>query len=308
MTRREFLPLLGAPLAAKAAPFPSILVHEHVLVDFIGADRTSRDRWKEKEVIALVKPYLEEVKRLGCRRFQDCTPNFIGRDAKLLEKLSDAAGLEIWTNTGLYAAAQDFKFLPKFAHDETASQLAVRWVNEARRGIDGVKPRFIKIGVSGVSPLHPLDRKIVEAAAITSAETGFTIASHTTSGAAALEELDLITGRGVKASKFVWVHAQNEKDQAIQEQVARAGAWVELDGIGPKTARWHLECVMNLVAKGLGERVLISQDAGWYRAGEPGGAPEQFRGYAYIYTDFIAGMEQKLARQLLEHNPVKAFG
>ena len=37
MTRRELL--AGSFAAALHPPSPSILVHEHVLVDFIGADR-----------------------------------------------------------------------------------------------------------------------------------------------------------------------------------------------------------------------------------------------------------------------------
>ena len=92
------------------------------------------------------KPKLDEIYRLGCRRFQDATPNFLGRDTKLLRKLADATGLDIWTNTGLYAA-RDHKFLPAYAKSESAAQLAARWAAEFRNGVDGMKPGFIKIGV-----------------------------------------------------------------------------------------------------------------------------------------------------------------
>ena len=61
--------------------------------------------------------------------------------------MSDATGIEIWTNTGLYAAG-DHKYLPEYAHRESAEQLAKRWILEAQRGVDGMKPRFIKIGVN----------------------------------------------------------------------------------------------------------------------------------------------------------------
>ena len=44
-----------------------------------------------------------------------------------------------------------------------------------------MKPRFIKIGVNR-APLHPIDRKIVRAAALCSKYTGFTVASHTGGG------------------------------------------------------------------------------------------------------------------------------
>jgi phosphotriesterase-related protein len=80
-----------APLAATE---PSILVHEHVLVDFIGAGK-----WDSDEAFRAAKPKLDEVARLGCRRFHECTPAFLGRDPKLLARLADATGIEIWTNT-----------------------------------------------------------------------------------------------------------------------------------------------------------------------------------------------------------------
>jgi phosphotriesterase-related protein len=113
------------------AQSPSILVHEHVLVNF------ARAKYDPDAVFAIVKPKLDAVVRLGCSRFQDCTPNFIGRDSKLLMRLTDACGIEIWTNTGLYAA-RNHEYLPPYAKEETAEQLSRRWVEEARKGVDGV--------------------------------------------------------------------------------------------------------------------------------------------------------------------------
>src|SRR5919198_1304461 len=83
----------------------SVLVHEHILVDFIGADKTHPGRYDPDEVFRIARPKLEEARQCGCRRLQECTPNFIGRDAKLIARLADAAGIDIWTNTGLYGAA-----------------------------------------------------------------------------------------------------------------------------------------------------------------------------------------------------------
>ncbi|PYT20924.1 MAG: hypothetical protein DMG57_40595 [Acidobacteria bacterium] len=207
-----------------------------------------------------------------------------GADPDLLARLSDAAGVEIWSNTGLYGAA-DHKFVPAFARSESSRQLARRWIAETR---EAWRPRFIKTGVNR-GPLDEIDGKLVRAAAFTSRETGLTIASHTGDGAAAVEQLEIVTAERVSPEKFVWVHAQNERDHSLHERVARAGAWVEFDGIGPKTAEFHLECVRFMTAKGLLNRTLVSQDAGWYHVGEPGGG--EFRGYAYLYTDFLPRLE-----------------
>ena len=290
MRRRDLL------LAAWAPVERSVLVHEHVLVNFTGA---SYDR---AEAYRVALPKLNELLQYGCRRLQECTPNFIGRDPELLRRLSGATGLEIWTNTGLYGAV-NHKYVPAYAVQESAAQLAKRWEAEFHSEL---RPRFIKIGVNN-APLDPIDRKLVEAAALASNSTGLTIASHTGGrGPAALEQLEILSKLRCPAARFVWVHAQNEKDHALHEQVARAGAWVEFDGISERTSDWHLECVQWMQEKGLVNRVLLSQDSGWYRPGEPDGG--EYRGYTYIYTDFLPKLSEPARRTLMETNPRKAFG
>lgn len=296
LTRRGFLPLLAAALPSE----PTILVHEHVLVNF---NQTTYDA---NAVFALVKPKLEAIAKLGCRRFQDCTPNFLGRDPKLLRRLQDATGIEIWTNTGLYAA-RNHQYLPPYAHTEDAAQLAKRWIAEANTGVDGVKPRFIKIGVNR-GPLPGIDKKIVQAAAICSRETGLTVASHTGNGIAAAEQLEIVLSEKVKPAKFVWVHADGEKDHAFHQKIAQSGAWVEFDHIGPtpQANDWHLACVRFMERNNLLHRVLISQDAGYYKPGEPGGGA--FKDYTHIYAKFVPQLTPALQKTLLWENPRAAFG
>lgn len=281
-----------------------MLVHEHVLVDFAGAAKASRASYDRDEVFRIALPHLAALKQHGCVRLQECTPNFVGRDPVLLARLQEASGIELWTNTGLYAA-RNFIFLPDYAHRESARQLARRWVREARDGVEGMTPRFIKIGVDR-GPLPALSRKIVTAAAYASRETGLPVCAHTGDGLAAQEQLDILTRNKVEPSKFIWVHAQNERDFAVHERLARAGAWVEFDGISPQGLDWHLRCVRNLGGKGLAQRMLISHDAGWYHVGEPGGG--RFRGFTYLFTDFVPQLDATLARQLLVDNPRLAFG
>ena len=284
-----------------AAPSPSVLVHEHVLVDFIGAKNIKAGRYDPTEVFRIARPKLEELKQHGCVRLLECTPNFIGRDPGLLAKLADATGLEIWTNTGLYGAA-DHKYVPAFAYRESAEQLAKRWIAESHAAW---RPSFIKTGVSN-APLDEIDRKLIRAAALTSNETGLTIASHTPNGRAAVEQLEVVIASKVKPEKFVWVHAQNEKDHAYHEQVGRAGAWVEFDGIGPGTLDWHLQCVRTMAGNDLLKRTLLSQDSGWYHVGEPGGG--EYRGYTAIYTDFLPRLDPAWVPELMWTNPRRAFG
>jgi phosphotriesterase-related protein len=286
------------------------LMHEHVLVDFIGAAQVSRSRYDANAAFQAVLPHLQAVRRLGCRTLVECTPAYLGRDPRLLRRLSEASELHILTNTGYYGAAND-KHLPAHAFSETAEQLAARWIRECDRGIDdtGIKPAIMKIGVDQ-SPLSEVDAKLVRAAALTHRETGLTIASHTGSGAAALQELDVIEAAGVPASAFIWVHAQAERDTTFHARAARRGAWVEFDGVSPASVARHVELVRLMKEQRLLERVLLSHDAGWYRVGEPGGG--QFRPYDTLFTTLIAalkaaGFADAEVQQLIVAHPRQAL-
>ena len=286
------------------------LAHEHVLVDFIGADRVSPDRYDPDDVAAVVLPHLRQVRELGCQTLVECTPAYLGRDAALLRHLSRASGLTIITNTGYYGAADD-KYIPSHAYQETAHQLAARWVREWQDGIDGtgVRPGFIKTGVDKGS-LSAIDAKLVRAAALTHLETGLTIASHTGYAVPAREQLAILADEGVHPSAWIWVHAQNEPDTDHHAWAARQGAWLSFDGISPESLERHLSRVVAMKRLGLLHRVLLSHDAGWYRPGEPGGG--SFRPFDTLFTRFIpalreAGFTRDEIRQLTVINPQRAF-
>ena len=282
------------------------LIHEHVMVDFIGADATRPGRYDPEEVFLKALPHLRQVKSAGCDTLVDCTPAYIGRDAGLLRRLSQASGLQIVTNTGFYGAAQN-KYVPRFAYAETAQQLAARWVKEFQEGIppSGVRPGIIKIGVNS-GPLSEIDAKLVKAAAITHQQTGLTIASHTGDGVAAMAQILTLKSLGVAPAAFIWVHAHNEADTGLHLRAAEAGAWVEFDGISSATAKKHVDLALGMKQAGYLSRVLLSQDSGWYHVGEPGGG--SFRPYDFLFVEFLpllqrAGVSAKEIETLMIRNP-----
>jgi predicted metal-dependent phosphotriesterase family hydrolase len=330
MLRRQFLStsaqaLGGFALSSGAAPRAQImsvtgpifadqlgmtLMHEHVMVDFIGAEKVSRDRYNPEEVFQKALPHLKQIRALGCRAFVDCTPSWLGRDASILQRLSRASGLRIVTNTGYYGARKHM-FLPAFVAQESPEQLAARWVKEFKEGIDGtgIKPGFIKIGVDA-GALSELNQKIVAAAALTNLQTGLTIGAHTGDGRAAIEELDLIEKHGVSPRAFIWIHAHGEKDSQIHLEAAKRGCWVEFDGVHPQSIERHVDLVKTMRDAGMLDRVLISQDAGWYHIGESGGG--DYRGYDALFTGFLPalrknGFSEAQIRELFTLNPQKAL-
>ncbi|MFC1543561.1 phosphotriesterase, partial [Candidatus Neomarinimicrobiota bacterium] len=286
------------------------LTHEHVLVDFIGADQVTPDRYDPDEVVEVVLPYLRQARELGCRTFVECTPAYLGRDAALLRRLSQASGLNILTNTGYYGAADD-KYIPAHAYQETAYQLAQRWTREWQEGIDGtgIRPGFIKTSVDSGS-LSDIDSKLVRAAALTHLETGLIIASHTGTAVPAREQLAILAEEGVHPSAWIWVHAQSESDSEHHAWAARQGAWLSFDGISPDSLERHLQRVIEMKRLNLLHRVLLSQDAGYYGPGEPGGG--DFRTYDTLFTRFIPALHEEgftgeEIHQMTVLNPQQAF-
>jgi predicted metal-dependent phosphotriesterase family hydrolase len=282
------------------------LIHEHLLVDFVGADQVSADRYEVEEVVRVALPHLRAARRAGVRTLVECTPDFLGRDPLLLRRLSRESGVLLLTNTGYYGAGGG-RFLPEYARTESPEQLAGRWIVEAHGGIagTGIRPAFIKIGVDG-APLPGVNRSLVKAAALTHLATGLPIHQHSGSGAAALEALEILRSERVPADAFVWVHAQAEPDAALHREAARRGAWVEFDGIAPGSVEQHVELVVRMREADLLGRVLVSHDAGWYHVGEPEGGT--FRGFATLFNEFLpalrrSGCTEEEERRLLIANP-----
>src|SRR5687767_1641739 len=251
MRRREFLATLlatgafgtgcqsvrakGPSIQTVLGPIPAsrfgfALTHEHVMCDFIGAEKTGRHRWDVDEVARTMRPHLEALKALGVTGFVDCTPAYIGRDPRVLKRLAQETGLHIVTNTGYYGGAKD-KFVPKHAYDETEAQLAARWIDEWKHGIEGtgVKPGFMKIGVdeAKAGQLSPIDAKLVRAAALASAETGLAVVCHTGGASGGLAAAKLFPGN---KAKFIVAHSDGHGLET-NRQVADLGAWVSFDAI-----------------------------------------------------------------------------
>jgi phosphotriesterase-related protein len=286
------------------------LIHEHILVDFIGADSTNEKRWDDIKVAETILPFLEQIKKLGCKTFIECTPAFLGRDPGLLKKLSSSSGLNILTNTGYYGAAKN-KYIPAFVYNETADQIALRWINEWEYGIDstGIKPGFIKIGV-GSESLSELHKKIVAAAARTHLKTGLTIASHTGPSVPAFEQIAVLKEEGVSPEAFIWVHAQAEKDLTIHIKAAEIGSWISLDGLDDNNVEDYVKMIKNMKDNNLLGKVLLSHDAGWYQPGEINGG--KIRGYTALFERLIPrltkeGFSKKEIHQLMVINPAEAF-
>ena len=317
MTKKQERKIQTVRGPIRPSEFGFALVHEHVMVDFVGADKVSPDRYDADVIFETMLPLLKDVRNRGVTGFVDCTPPYLGRDAKLLRRFSDAADIHIVTPTGYYGAAKD-KFIPAHAYTETADQLAGRWIAEFDKGIDGteIRPGFIKIGVDQIDSLtdddnhglSEIDAKLVRAAARAYKQTGLRVASHTGQGLAALAQIAIFENEGVNPSALIIVHADSEPDQSFDAKIASKGSWLEFDSVMGKPADYYANRIK--AALNYEDRILLSMDAGCYEVGKPGGG--NIRNYNYVPDIFLPalqknGISEPTIRKFTVLNPASAF-
>jgi phosphotriesterase-related protein len=322
------LPAFSAPVsrvqtvsgAVASSRLGRTLVHEHILLDFVGAAKLAPGRYQREEAFAVIRPYLTEARNAGFQTLVDATPEHLGRDAVLLRQLSESTEVHIVASTGIYSARAE-QYVPAYARTETAEQLARRFEQEITKGIDntGIRTGVIKTGVNPKSgaPLREIEKKIATAAALAHRATGVAVECHTDQGHAAIQQMEIFAAAKAPPGAFIWIHGHEEKDHEFRLRVARAGGWVSLDGI--RTAHlsnahtsldWHIECLERLKQAALLDRVLLSQDAGWFQVGEPHGGP--FHPYTFLSKTFIpkmraSGFTEADVDQLLVRNPARAL-
>jgi len=286
------------------------LTHEHILVDFIGADSISPSRYDRVTVISRALPFLKKAKQMGCGTFVECTPEFLGRDPLILKALSDSAGINILTNTGYYGANNN-KYIPSSYLNLSAEELSKKWIKEWEGGIGntGIEPGFIKIAVNRDS-LSEFHSTLVRAAALAHLETGLTIASHTGPAIPAFQEIEILKGEGVSPEAFIWVHASGEKDLLRLADAASMGVWISLDNLNDDNSEKLISTMKLLKEKGVLNKVLISHDAGWYDPAKENGG--DFRGYNTMFEKLIPKMKEdgftgEEIEQVFVKNPSLAY-
>ncbi|MES2824495.1 MAG: hypothetical protein V4732_12895 [Pseudomonadota bacterium] len=318
LTNKTFMSVLGAQ---PASDMGFTLTHEHLFADI----RPYSEQLKNplsldmNKVVATVLPHITEIQKLGCKTLIDCTAVGLGRNPQLLKALSIASGMKIVTTTGAYLSA-DLQFKPDYFDSMSAEALSEKWINEWQNGIDGtgIKPGMIKIGVGGGS-LTTGETKLLKAAILTHKKSGMVIGCHVGpwkevkpgfNGKSALDQVKLLTEAGVCTNRWVWIHAQNEEDFQTHQQALAHGAWISYDGYHPDQTQKYVDLIARVKTAGHLNKLLVSQDAGWYTAAEPNGG--KFNSFAPLMTNLIpalksAGFTSDDLAQIFVLNPAEAF-
>jgi phosphotriesterase-related protein len=292
----------------RADELEMILPHEHVFVDLRTYDQPGYAQADAADVIALMGPQLAAARAAGVTALIECTPVGVGRRADILRAVSEAAGMPLVVPTGIYREP----WVPDWAHAASEDALCEWMLGELNGQIEqsGVRAGFVKLS-AGDDGITDCEAKILRAATRAARETGAAIGSHTIRGRVVRDQLDIIEAAGYTAERFIWIHASAEPDFALNLAMARRGAWIEYDWIGdPATDADFIDRIAHMLEAGLGDRLLISHDRGWYDPAQPGGGtPKPF---TYISEYFLpklraAGVDQATIDMLTRDNPFRAF-
>lgn len=285
-----------------------ILPHEHVFVDLRTWDQPGYGQADPADVVALMTPQIRAAQAQGVTAIVEPSGVGVGRRADLLLAVSQATGMPLVAPTGVYREP----WVPPWVH--AADEVALRdWmIAELTGEIEdtGVQAGWVKVS-AGDDGMTDAERKILRAAAGASAATGAAVGSHTRRGRVVRDQLDLFEAAGGDPRRFVWIHTQLEPDRALRVEAGRRGAWLEFDGIGdPAEDDRYLGLVRHALDAGLADRLLLSQDRGWYDPAKPGGgAPLP---YTHLVDGFLpalatAGVDDATIRRLTHANPFIAF-
>ena len=287
------------------------LPHEHLMSTF-GAESSESPQYDEVRLMAQVLPYLERVKRLGCRTIFDCTAAYFGRSPRLLKTFSERSGLHLVTNTGYYGAAND-RYVPAFVATESPAQIAARWLDEWRNGIGGtdIRPGFVKLAVDG-GDLSDTDAKLIRAGALTHRASGLTLAVHTGNNPkAAYQQLAILDEENVNPTAWIWVHAHAVERIEDLIPAAQRGAWLSFDGLqlpdpGNDPVGKHLALLAGMQRRGFLNQVLLSHDGNSFTS------EGRLRPYDALFTTLLPalrsnGFTDREIRALTVENPARAF-
>ena len=293
----------------KAGELGIILPHEHVFVDLRTWDQPGYAQAEAADVIELMGPEIARAQAAGVTAIVECSAVGVGRRADILKAVSEATGFPLVVPTGIYREP----WIPDWAHTASKDVLRQWMIGELEGEIEdsGVQAGWIKLS-AGDDGLTESETKILRAAAAAGAETNAVIGSHTIQGRVVREQLDIVEAAGHAAERFIWIHTQAEPDFTLHLEIARRGAWIEYDGIGgeEETDEDYLRLILRVLDAGLGDRLMLSHDGGWYDPAQRGGGsprPFSYIGEKFLPTLRAAGVDEATVRQLTCTNPFRAF-
>jgi predicted metal-dependent phosphotriesterase family hydrolase len=248
------------------------------------------DYWQLTRDEPVILAELERFREAGGRSIVDLTLPGIGRDPEWLAGIARASGLHVVMGCGWYRTA----YYPPEARIERRSvdDLAGELVREIEEGVgdSGVRPGIIgEIGTD--KPwVSPAEERVHRAAARAALRTGRSITTHSVLSPVGLAQLAIFEEEGLDPGRVVIGHSDSYPVLEHYLEIIRRGASIEFDFLGMMFTAVErrgedriVELLLELLARGHADRVLLSQDVcNDAQLRRYGG-----RGYTYLADRFL---------------------
>lgn len=254
---------------------------------------------------------LSYFRMAGGQAIVEMTPPDYGRNPEGLKRVSERSGIHVISTTGWLKD----KFCKPFVENKSVEELADEMIRDLTQGIGqtGIRAGVIKIATS-LNTITTAEEKVIYAAARAACVTGAPIITHTEAGTMALEQVEMLTAQGVKASRICLSHLDRHTHWDEHYAVVSRGANLIYDQISkekyvPDAQR--VELVMRMVNEGFGNQIMLAGDMSrksYWPAYGTGGGP----GLTYILWRFIpwlrsAGLSNEVIDKLMISNPARCL-
>lgn len=237
---------------------------------------------------ALTLEELKHFKRAGGGLIVDATPSGASPFPAALLRMSEAANVDIVSATGYFMS----QTLNNEVRAMSATQMARRSIADIQ---EGYADSSLKAGIIGevgaVGELDELEKRVLEATAITQKETGACVTLHTACpntlyssklkigwGERTLRVLDYLESQGADLSRIVVGHADADVKTTLKEQIAvlARGVVLEYDNFGQEhpydeentygPSDWQrVQNIVELIAAGYCTQLVLCTDV-WQKA------------------------------------------
>lgn len=281
-------------------------MHEHITIDLSGV---KKDLDCRLDTIDKTIEEFKVLKSLGVQNIVDVTNRGMGRNIEYALKVQEESSLNIVFSTGYYKEP----FLPEEVYRLSQKELSAVMQDEIINGIDGTGVKADIIGEVGTSKdtVTPIERKVLEAAAMAHIETGKPITTHTTLGTSGLEQIEIFEDYKVNLDKVIIGHVDLSGDIDYILRLLDKGVYVAFDTIGKinyMAEDKRLNMLKEICDRGLSDKVVMSLDlTRKSHLKNRGGI-----GYSYLLDNFIPyiksnGIKDKDIENMLVYNPMRIF-
>jgi predicted metal-dependent phosphotriesterase family hydrolase len=300
---------VSGPIPPDRAGFT--LPHEHTGIALWHVEGRT-DYWELTPDEDVLIEELREFRRRGGATLVDLTLDGVGRDPHRLRRLAAATGVNIVMGCGWYRGS----YYPPEARIDRRSvdDLAAELVAEMDSGVAGSGIRPGIIGEIGVDKpwVSPAEERVHRAAARAARQTGMAISTHGVQSPVGLAQLRIFEEEGVDPARVVIGHADSYLDMDHYLAVLARGANLQFDflghpfGIESSIEPRLVEIIVELLERGFGEQLLLSQDVCHNKQLKAHGGA----GYVYLHQHFLptlrtAAVGEGEIRQMTIENPAR---